>query len=207
MPLNEVGQDRFSRRLTRELDIPGDQPAPVLAPEIQPVIVLEGERAENLWLAREYRYGASLALAAVVNEYAYFALHNPAGSNTILTVEQIALSQSGTASYWDVGQALPTIIATLAGRTYSSLDLRRPQTPTGQPGLGVMLAGTDPNAGFVVNIIGRIRTGDPDFRVVENLGYVIPPGELFGVWCGTKNLQTYGYFWWRERAAMDGELT
>lgn len=208
MSLNNIGQDRFSRRLTRELEIQGDQPAPVLAPEIQPVLVVEGERPENLHLARERRFGSSMVLGAVAGEYWYCYLMNPATSNVLIILEQASMGGSAAPTRFGIGTPVPAVVpvASLAGRTYDSLDQRVPQTPTGQNGQALLYAGTDAAAGGVVNVVA-------DFYLLANtmydckIDFVVQPGESVGLWCGVLNTTVYGHLWWRERPLVYGELT
>jgi hypothetical protein len=205
MALNRIGNARFQRRLTRELRIDGVEPSPVLAPEVQPVVVLEAERPELTYLDREERFGGSLALGAVAGEYAYAFLVNPAESHALITVTDVFLAASGIAAY-DLGNYNPTFVASLAGRLYDSLDQRVPQTATGQPGLAQFWMGTDPNTGGVVNNVVRLRVIANTMVHVRPM-YVLPPGEGLGIFQDPVNTSFYGGVWWRERHAEDGELT
>lgn len=205
MALNEIRGGKFQRRLTKELDIPGDEPSPVLAPEVQPVIVVEGERPELMYLEREERFGGSLALGAVAGEFAYAFVVNPAGSQALITVTDVFLAASATSAY-DLGEYNPTFVASLAGRLYDALDQRIHQTATGQPGLAQFWMGTDPNTGGVTNVVLRVRTLANFLNHVQP-NYVLQPGEGFGIWQDPVNTAFYGGVWWRERRAEDGELT
>lgn len=206
MPLSEIGQDRFQRRLTRELEIPGHQPAPVLAPEIQPVLVIESERTELLHLQHEHRFACTLTLNAVPAEYYYFHLWNPAGSGMLMVVESFAIEDTGAVAVFDMGVANLAFYAVLAGRASYCLDTRLPQNAIGRPGLGDPLVGTDPNTGGIA-AFGRFRSTNNGNSNIINLNYVISPGTGFGIWNPVVNKTHSGFCIWRERPAKDGELT
>lgn len=205
MALNEILAQRFQDRLSKELGIGDRAPAPVLAPEVQPVIILEAEKPELLYLQDERRFGVSMALAAVVAEFAYFFVVNPPASGMLVIIEDVFTSASGTHAY-DMGAYNPTFVASLAGRSYDCLDQRVPQTVTGQPGVSLVYQGTDPNTGGVTNPILRARgLANVMFHCRPN--YVIQPGEGFGMWLDPVNTSIYGGVWFRERPALRGELT
>lgn len=204
MPLNTGKQDRFSRRLQRELAISGESPAPVTAPEIQPVIVVENERPELQHLALEHRFSATMTLGAVAGEYYYFHLWNPATSRSLLIVEEFNVCAPSTQSF-DFGVANIAFYASLSGRAAYCLDARVPQNAIARPCVGDPMCGTDVNTGGIATF-GRIRTiGSAMYRVLP--GYVLAPGDGFGIFQPAVNLDVVGYIWWRERVAMDGELT
>ena len=203
MPTNDIGQDRFQARLTKELRIKGSMPAPVLAPEIVPVLIVEDERVENLHLQREHRFACTLTLAGVVNEYYYFQLNNPAGRNGLVVVEEFCVSNITGPSSLDFGFTDPAVTASLALRDSFCLDTRIPgRTPI--RGQAEPLVGTDLGAG-VIDIFGRIgylaRT-----MVRVPLDVVLTPGYGFSLWGMDVNNGHEGYIIWRERQLEDGEL-
>lgn len=205
MALNQIGQERFQRRLTRELEIGGDQPSPVLAPEIQPVLVLEGERPELLHLQGEHRFICTLTLAGVVAEYYYFHLWNPAGSGMLVTVEGVEVMNADADAWMDMGPAILTMKPSLAGRAAYCLDTRVPQNPLGRPGVAEPLVGTDVATGGIASF-GRF--GLPQYHSFwRRLDYTLSPGNGFGLFDPYQNESIYGYCIWRERVAKDGELT
>ena len=205
MPTNDIGQDRFQARLTKELRIGGSMPSPVLAPEIVPVLVVEGERPENLHLQRERRYSCTLALAAVAGEYFYFQLNNPAGRNGIVVVEEIGVCRgSAGTSIIDFGYANATLSPSLAARDSYCLDTRTPgRTP--RAGVAEVLVGTDAGAGSL-QVFGRCR-GAGERTLIVRPNVVLTPGFGFSVWNTFANEAFAGYCFWREREMMNGELT
>lgn len=205
MALNEIGQDRFQRRLNRELRIPGDQPAPILAPEIQPVLVVEDERPELLHLALEHRFCCTLTLAAVVNEYYYFHLWNPAGSNMLMVVERVVVTDASGNMQMDFGPAIATMIPSLTGRAAYCLDTRVPQTPLGRPCVAEPYVGTDLATGGIATF-GRLGAVVQTPSCID-LDYVMHPGNGFGMMDTAVNEGIVGWCIWRERRAESGELT
>jgi len=204
MPTNDIGQDRFQRRLTKELRIKGSMPAPVLAPEIQPVIIVEDERPENLMLQHERRFACSLTLGAVVNEYYYFQLNNPAGRNQIIVIEEFGISRPGAGEAFGFGFADPAVTASLGARDMYCLDTRIPGVNP-RAGTGQNLVGTDLGAGLI-NVFGRVSVLQGD-TVTVRPNVVLTPGHGFSIWKVLPNGDVAGWCIWRERRAEDGELT
>jgi len=204
MGVNDIGQDRFQSRLTKELRISGTMPAPVLAPEIVPVLVVEGERPELLYLQRERRMSCTLSLGPVVGEHYYFQLWNPAGRNGIIVVEEIGIgSQAGT-NGCDFGYADAAVSGSLGVRASYCLDSRVPGRAP-QAGVAEPLCGTDPAAGLI-DTFGRTMAF-VDGWITYHPNLVLTPGYGFGLWGVVANSDVVGYCFWRERQAMDGELT
>lgn len=205
MPLNVPKATRFNTRITKELSVDGDHPVPVVAPEIQPVIVLEGYRPELLHLQREHRFICTLTLGAVAGEYYYFHLWNPAGSNTMVVVEGFEVCNSSANAWMDMGPAVVAMKASLTGRAAYCLDTRLPQNALGRPGIAEPLCGTDPATGGIA-AFGRF--GLPQYvSVYRSLDYVLSPGAGFGLFDPYVNEAIHGYCIWRERRFENGELT
>lgn len=200
MPTNDIGADRFQARLTKELRIKGSMPAPVLAPEIVPVLVVEGERPENLILQRERRYACGLTLGAVAAEFYYFQLNNPAGRNGVVIVEEIGIS---CANPWDFGYSDDAVTASLGLRASYCLDTRVPWHGP-RIGIGNPVIGTDIAAGLI-NVFGRVNSGAATFVVIKP-NVVLTPGHGFSIWVTVLNVMVHGYMIWRERQLEDGEL-
>jgi hypothetical protein len=202
MPLNDIGQDRFQNRLTRELRIKGNQPAPVLAPEIQPVIVVEGERPELLYLQDERRYSASLSHAAVAAEYFYAILVNPAGSGMLAVWEGFGICDGTGVGIWDWGGATTASWGPLGARNALCMDTRVTRAPR-----CTLYVGTDGGAGGINNTIGRLAESIFDIPLwVRDINLVLSPGQQAGIWNNTVNHINRGTTSWRERRAEDGEL-
>lgn len=203
MPENDIGQDRFQARLTKELRIKGSMPAPVLAPEIVPVLIIEGERVENLHLQREHRFSCTLALGGVVNEYYYFQLWNPAGRTGLVIVDEFSVASTAATVSWDWGYADAAVTGSLGPRDSFCMDSRIPGRAPRQ-GVAEPMCGTDLGGGLI-EIFGRSRSlpGRMD-RIVP--GVVVTPGHGFSIQCGALNENVNGYCFWREREAEVGEL-
>lgn len=201
---NEINAARFNERLSRELAIDG-APAPILAPEIQPSIILENERPENLYWQGERRYSMSLSLSGVSGEYYYAAIWNPAASKVLVIVEKFAIGVTST-TYVDFGPLVYGIVASLSGRATYCLDTRVPQNALGWPCTSMPYVGSDPGTGGIANF-GRMRIGTNEMHTVDPLGYVLTPGNGFGIFLATVNIGVAGYLFFRERNAERGELS
>lgn len=203
MPTNDIGQDRFQARLTKELRIKGSMPAPVLAPEIVPVLVVEGERVENLHLQREHRFACTLTLGGVVNEYTYFQLWNPEGAHGLVVVEEFGIACPGVQGNHDFGYAEAGVTASLGARDSFCLDSRIPGRVPRQ-GVALPFMGTDLGGGFL-EVFGQVR-GAADTTNIIRVGLVLTPGFGFSIQCNHVNTMVDGWCFWRERQAEDGEL-
>lgn len=96
--MNEIQVGRYNAVLHKLLSMKEGAPSPLLAPEIFPMLMLEGERPEWLWLG-----GIGLGIrrelrAADVGNFSYLALQNPVASGAILAVESL-MSNIAKASY------------------------------------------------------------------------------------------------------------
>lgn len=205
MGFNDIGQTRFQRRLTHELKIKGDQPSPVLAPEIQPVLVVEAERPELLHLQGEWRYSHGATNAAVGGEYWYWMLQNPAGSNTLIIVEEVQWCDITATSTLHCGVGVVAYLASLAGVVAACLDTRVPQNVLGRPCIGAPFMGTDPGAiGLATQAV--VRATQNVMVGWKPLNYVLPPGYIFALRIEAVAQAMCGYVIWRERAAEVAEL-
>lgn len=97
---NELGVGRINRLLNRLLQIKGGSPAPVLVPELQATILLEGDRLEWEWLKGAQLFGKMRAVAAGVATFSSVELVNPANSGVLATI--IALGVVSNADVADV---------------------------------------------------------------------------------------------------------
>ena len=204
MPENDIGQDRFNRRLTKEMNIKGAMPAPVLAPEIVPVVIVEDERTENLHLQLEHRFGCTLTLGAVAGEYYYFQLWNLAGTDSLVVVEEFGVGCVNNVQAFDFGYANLTLKPSLGLRAHFCLDTRAakwvPRTAHAGP-----MVGTDAGGG-ALQVFGRCSTLQAKSIIVRP-NVVLSPGHGFSIWVPTANKDINGWCFWRERHAESGELS
>lgn len=168
MAVNEVLSGRYNAILHKLLSMKEGAPAPTLAPEILPVIVLEDDRPEWAFLAGERLLSVSHQQAGGVGLAPFLALTNPVGSGVILVIEQVIFSvQGGSSSLslppeWSVGayEGTPTSGADIAAG--ETRDLRNPR-----PGPGILRAGSTASgfpAGITLAQPGLVRgTGGTGF--------------------------------------------
>jgi hypothetical protein len=87
---NEILVGRYNSLLTKLLSIKGPAPSPVVAPEIMPVLTLESDRPEWLFLGgQRLLWGLALQNSAVALR-ALSALENPAGSGVLVVLERLS---------------------------------------------------------------------------------------------------------------------
>lgn len=123
----------------------------------------------------------------------------------IIVVEQFGVG-AGTSDDYDFGVANAAFVASLGGRAAYCLDSRVPQNALGRPCVAEPYTGTDPATGGVATF-GRVRAIANVTYILNPFNYVLAPGTGFGVFANTVNITRNGFFFWRERAAKDGELT
>lgn len=86
---NEIDEGGLNGILTRRLGMPGGSPAPSLAPEIMPQLVLENDRPEWGWPKGEMLVSGNFYQSAVALQLSFVEFINPATSNTIATIRNV----------------------------------------------------------------------------------------------------------------------
>lgn len=94
MSSQTINIGRYNGILGRMLSMGGQEdPAGALSPEISPVLVLENDRPEWLFLGNVRLHGAAIALAAGgAGNFATARLRNPATSGALVVVTSIQIS-------------------------------------------------------------------------------------------------------------------
>jgi hypothetical protein len=89
--LNEIQIGRLNGLLHKLLDMKEGAPAPTLATDVFPMLVLESDRPEWLFLSGQRMCGALRQTAATVGQYSHAGLWNPAGSGVLAVVREITI--------------------------------------------------------------------------------------------------------------------
>lgn len=97
MPMNEIQVARYNAVLHKLLAMKEGAPAPLLAPEIFAMIALEVDRPEWAFLGNERLSQGAYAAAGAAAKYTMVGLWNPAGSDTLMIVDQITVLPASAA--------------------------------------------------------------------------------------------------------------
>jgi len=182
---NLVQRGELQDRLVRGLIIKERAPAPTLAPEIVPTVLLEDLTRQTPFQQAVARDAfANQNVPAVVAEFAQSDILNPAGSGVIALITQIAVDTNGT---YSVGRLTGTAATTAAGVGW--MDNRNGPVPTLRH-----FVGSDP-----INVVAQ-----PFFRflaphtILHSLHHILLPGETITIQIATANLNFVPTWWWTE---------
>lgn len=158
-------------------------------------------RGEQLYSVRSFQ-------AAVAAEFSGIALHNPAGSNTIIVVDAVAAG-AGTTMTVLLEIMLDSAISATYTVNANPASLRDRRFRTSFSAVAQVRQGSDATNTFGAQLDTTTAptlpsAGSPsDFRA---LPVILQPGEALAVIGQTVNLSLVTVFVWRERAALPGEL-
>jgi len=201
---NEINVGRYNRFLQKLLSMKGKPPAPQLASEISTSISFFSG-VENRYLESWDRFAAAFFLAAVAANQDGVRIRNPVGSNVILVLERIELSELLSDN---VGLALGTATTDLAvTSTGGSIDFR------GRP-LPSAITSTQTTTPTIPALTGAftlarpfIAANTPYFFVYdENQEINLGPGQALQINTNTVNQGLSVALLWRERALEESEL-
>jgi len=197
---NQIGEFGYNELLARRLTTPGGSVAGGVAPEIFPVLNIQGDTPELAWLKGESLCGVGTTQAAGAGNTALL-LTNPANSRGIITIEgfQVEPAAGGWIALVSAAE-LSGAIATNAGFRDSRAWGPTATVPVTRP-FGVV---TRDNAGGLSTIPAAMRsslTTWVDFKAV------LLPGRNFTLQLLTiATAMTNATIHWRERKAQPGEL-
>lgn len=195
-----LGVGRFNRLLQRLLEIKADPPAPDLAGEIMPVIVLEGDRPEWLYLMGHRLIAVGFSLGAAAGQPNLIRVRNPAASGVIATADAMLLGSSTAHSVnLRIGRAAADL-----GTTFATMVLDQRM---GAANASSLIASSDQTGAAVVGTsIGRARVPAEDSLVFPAAyRFVLAPGDSFDIFSSESNLTWAGVFTFRERALEASE--
>lgn len=205
MGTNELaGGDRTNLILSRRFDIQG-APAPFMASEIFPQIVLENDRPEYEWLGLGRLCSAPSFIAAAVGNFGVCGLINPAGTGTLAVLKSFTVwnnTTGGTQSGF-----LGILGANQNGLSLSDPGFLRDSRGGFAAGRRSTLR-TIAAISATVPVEGRID----EFLVPDDGSYtgsapvVLAPNScLYAAW-EVQNVDMWVIWRWTERAAEQSEL-
>lgn len=196
---NEILEGGLNQLLAKRLAMQTGSPTPSISPELGAGLILENDRSEYGYIKGELLAAGRSGASAVVGQFGYVGVTNPANSGILATVERINW-QFGASHGFVKARAL-----TLAGAPVTSgvRDTRwMPNVGTARP-VCVVSAGTTAAAAPepVLDYLFPTNYGE---RTTE---YVLRPGTHLLVELEVANIVLPTVtFVWRERMAAPGEL-
>lgn len=193
---------RYNAILHKLLAMKEGAPAPTLAPDILPVLVLESDRPEWAYLGGVALASAGAERAGVALQVAHLQIFNPVGSGALVIVNELVLASDNSAVIqWGV---TPTAMAT--NETVGGAADTRLLSP-----IAVRNVAAQIRSDSTVGLLGMSYTLGT-IRVITNQGIVIPQDVVLAPGTGllvsnraiAALLQVT--FIWRERAFEPSEV-
>lgn len=205
MSFNEMEYgEAINQALSKRWGVQGP-PAGVMASEVFPVLPMDGPgiAPEYHFLANTRMAGGWGTQAAVAGQYSHVGLSNPEGSNAIIVVTDILITNSNgfTAQAFAVTTEVGNPIASSGGSPFR--DTR--WGGTGRTSAGYIWTGA--NAVQYGDDVGFIQIDNVTQGTRRYPGqWVLGPGGYVAVRTAAVNLIATAAFNWHERAAAPGEL-
>jgi len=199
--MTELQQTRYDRLMRRVGGLlgPGSKVSEVLS-EIFPTVDVERVPGELLYLmGTRIAYGGAVQ-NAVAAEFSKIQVFNPVDSGMLITVTRmVAQADATTIFHWDIdGIALTSAVGNGRVRdTRVSID----EIPVGQIRIDTSVGSTT-MTGITSTLVNTPFTLED-----ENGLAVLTPGTGFQVGIINANVRMRATFYWRERAALESELS
>lgn len=205
MAQNELaGGDRTNLILSKRFDVQG-APAPFMASEIFPNVVLENDRPEWEWLGLGRLCTAALFIAGAVGNNGVCGLINPAGSGVLAVVKRIVvLSQETSVMTGGIDCGSATTSGLTADKRGNFRDSRSGFASGRQSSVTCFdaISATVPSEARLDEFV-LAANGD---MWVSTVPYVLAPNSSIYASMDTQNIDCWTTWQWTERKAEQGEL-
>lgn len=202
---NELRRSKLSEALTRAVGASKGAPGIERFGEtLTPVIDLWSQ-PEFAWLRREVLGFSRRQVVAVAAELSMIALINPVNSRRIVTVDKAGTLTAAATSVQLVAMTEAQVVAHTLTRAVTFNRDRRNPDPNFDAAT-VVETGTDPAllSGLVMDdVVGGVNSR---LEFTNGLPHILPPGQALMIAAATVNITINGYFSFRERQALPGEL-
>jgi hypothetical protein len=198
---NEILAPRYLQRLQKQFGLKGSQRIQ-LAPEIQPVVIVEDDRLENRFLGRERLWANRLPQAGTGVLIARYQIQNPATSRVLVVVTELSVIGGAAAQKFEV--RLGGVLLAGAGPTLYREGRLQQDAFTLRTQCQFVTTQTAASTGLIVDTLANV----PLVRDFSETVYILAPGqvlELAGVnaIAQTEDFSSSGY----ERDLEQAELT
>src|SRR5260370_28571545 len=201
---NEILVGRYNRMLQKLFSMKGSPPAAQLASEIGATIEIERVSVDQRWLSGT-RCGARVQQVAGVGNTSQIRLRNPAGTNTLITLEKFLITsltanQEYTITASNSGSAAVNLVNSAGGRF---IDGR-----SGGAGHTLVISssnGADPSLLVEVQRFATILSTPYEHIVHEDQEITLSPSEAIQLTTINNHVALDLSLMWRERALEDSE--
>lgn len=203
---NELLAARYNELISGLFGLQEQEGVSTVSPELMPVFMAEGERAEHSYLKYERLAAGQATVAAVAAQFGMGQLMNPVGSNLFIVVERIQVSLAAAGTLVSVGITFPqgTPLATNSNNA-GARDTRwlDPASIAGKVAGQVRFGSSAAPAVYAGQTTWRVN-GGVEWTDVGGV-YVLTPGYGLQVQHQTVNTAFDVSFFWRERALAPEE--
>ncbi len=203
---NEILTGRFNRAMQKMLSMKGPAALVSLSDQVVPSFVLF-YGVENRYLEAWDRFGTADLQSASVGNVNGVRLRNPSGSNVVIVIEKILLSNDSAVvdgfnvSFGPTGADLASILSLATTR----LDPRGRPNPTLSSSF--TQAAAVANLGNLLYAVNLLAQTSFDLIVEENHQITLLPGDAMQFVSNAANATTSISYLWRERFLEDSERT
>jgi len=206
---NEILTGRFNRYLQKLTQIKGSPPVPSLATEMMPTIPTEPPElpVENRYLAGIDQFWLAITTGVVAAQNSAVRLRNPVGSNTLVTIEWLGLSETVndlTAPYLIMHILSNSAVIDLPSSQNASTPI---DGRTVRKSTLIMSQNTNvgtPSGTFALQI-PIAANGFFSLQLFEDMEIVMAPGTVIQFTTTVLNTQLQVSAKWRERFLEDSE--
>jgi hypothetical protein len=209
--LNEIQVGRYNGVLHKLLDIKDGAPAPQLAADIQPGLILENDRPEWKFLGGEHLCAGVGRRSATALQFSTVWLWNPMPSRGVIIVVEKVIISATTASGTNGQVHWGHIDALIGGGTQVEVahGFRDARLARGnQASAGQVYVAGPAASGDITAELGSVFFGGDSQTVltIENMNYILMPQTGLGFQSGAVQENLTVAFQWRERQVESSEL-
>lgn len=209
---NEILASRFTRGVNALLRVQELEGLRVLSPELQPVLVVEGDRPDNAYLKGEQWFAFQANVGAIAGQVGELLVENPVNSGLLVVVHRISMvSAAAVGSQYFIGMSdSVTIPGGFTSASGAFLDSRSVNAPNLLPPLKTSASrfrsGTSV-AGIASSLIPMQQSLTNQTLTVCDVPFVLTPGFACGVRLQLANTAARFGFVCTERALAPEEIS
>lgn len=202
--MRSINLGRWSRRVERYFNMKGGGGLMDVETSIRAILpIFTG--VEDIYLEGWNRFSGAASVAANAANNGAVRLRNPTGSNAVIVIEQLLVSNAvATNSFFNVQQGLTNVDLTTTSTGFRN-DARYTANSVGvissQNVTPANLGSGNAMLSVGANILGR------DLIVYHDTQFTLLPGDAIQIVDNTQNEQVVVNFRWRERSLEASELT
>lgn len=209
---NEILATRITRGVNALLRVQELEGLRTLSPELVPVLVAEGDRAEHSYLKSEYWLAFQQNVSAVAGQFSELILENPVNSGLLVRVHRISMvSAAAAGSQYFAGltdsATIPGGFTTAQGNYLDSRALNAPNMAPPLKGSSVRFRAGTSVAGIVSVLLPMQQSLTNQTLFFDDLPFTIGPGFGVGVRLALANTAARFGFLATERPLAPEEIS